>query len=214
MQSMADEMSKITTDAKTLETIPDIIGNLSSSLDPLVNSLHQMVNDAQSIRDALNGINGGFDQQTTSAFNVKFDDGLIASISNNIDSILDVVGDIANKIDANDSKKALVEAMKSNLTQIFKYVSDFNNKKNANMDYQKQELSMSVLSDGSISTNFGEKGRVPWDRVATSLISNLSKTLLMDIHSHPLETFINGDRYTSDSFSGANGDIGAMNFSK
>lgn len=214
MQSMADEMSKITTDAKTLETIPDIIGNLSSSLDPLVNSLHQMVNDAQSIRDALNGINGGFDQQTTSAFNVKFDDGLIASISNNIDSILDVVGDIANKIDANDSKKALVEAMKSNLTQIFKYVSDFNNKKNANMDYQKQELSMSVLSDGSISTNFGEKGRVPWDRVATSLISNLSKTLLMDIHSHPLGTFINGDRYTSDSFSGANGDIGAMNFSK
>lgn len=214
MQSMADEMSKITTDAKTLETIPDIIGNLSSSLDPLVNSLHQMVNDAQSIRDALNGINGGFDQQTTSAFNVKFDDGLIASISNNIDSILDVVGDIANKIDANDSKKALVEAMKSNLTQIFKYVSDFNNKKNANMDYQKQELSMSVLSDGSISTNFGEKGRVPWDRVATSLISNLSKTLLMDIHSHPLETFINGDRHTSDSFSGANGDIGAMNFSK
>ena len=214
MQSMADEMSKITTDAKTLETIPDIIGNLSSSLDPLVNSLHQMVNDAQSIRDALNGINGGFDQQTTSAFNVKFDDGLIASISNNIDSILDVVGDIANKIDANDSKKALVEAMKSNLTQIFKYVSDFNNKKNANMDYQKQELSMSVLSDGSISTNFGEEGRVPWDRVATSLISNLSKTLLMDIHSHPLETFINGDRYTSDSFSGANGDIGAMNFSK
>lgn len=214
MQSMADEMSKITTDAKTLETIPDIIGNLSSSLDPLVNSLHQMVNDAQSIRDALNGINGGFNQQTTSAFNVKFDDGLIASISNNIDSILDVVGDIANKIDANDSKKALVEAMKSNLTQIFKYVSDFNNKKNANMDYQKQELSMSVLSDGSISTNFGEKGRVPWDRVATSLISNLSKTLLMDIHSHPLETFINGDRYTSDSFSGANGDIGAMNFSK
>lgn len=214
MQSMADEMSKITTDAKTLETIPDIIGNLSSSLDPLVNSLHQMVNDAQSIRDALNGINGGFDQQTTSAFNVKFDDGLIASISNNIDSILDVVGDIANKIDANDSKKALVEAMKSNLTQIFKYVSDFNNKKNANMDYQKQELSMSVLSDGSISTNFGEKGRVSWDRVATSLISNLSKTLLMDIHSHPLGTFINGDRYTSDSFSGANGDIGAMNFSK
>ena len=214
MQSMADEMSKITTDAKTLETIPDIIGNLSSSLDPLVNSLRQMVNDAQSIRDALNGINGGFDQQTTSAFNVKFDDGLIASISNNIDSILDVVGDIANKIDANDSKKALVEAMKSNLTQIFKYVSDFNNKKNANMDYQEQELSMSVLSDGSISTNFGEKGRVPWDRVATSLISNLSKTLLMDIHSHPLETFINGDRYTSDSFSGSNGDIGAMNFSK
>lgn len=214
MQSMADEMSKMTTDAKTLETIPDIIGNLSSSLDPLVNSLHQMVNDAQSIRDALNGINGGFDQQTASAFNVKFDDGLIASISNNIDSILDVVGDIANKIDANDSKKALVEAMKSNLTQIFKYVSDFNNKKNANMDYQKQELSMSVLSDGSISTNFGEKGRVPWDRVATSLISNLSKTLLMDIHSHPLETFINGDRYTSDSFSGAKGDIGAMNFSK
>lgn len=214
MQSMADKMSKITTDAKTLETIPDIIGNLSSSLDPLVNSLRQMVNDAQSIRDALNGINGGFDQQTTSAFNVKFDDGLIASISNNIDSILDVVGDIANKIDANDSKKALVEAMKSNLTQIFKYVSDFNNKKNANMDYQKQELSMSVLSDGSISTNFGEKGRVPWDRVATSLISNLSKTLLMDIHSHPLETFINGDRFTSDSFSGANGDIGAMNFSK
>ena len=214
MQSMADEMSKITTDAKTLETIPDIIGNLSSSLDPLVNSLHQMVNDAQSIRDALNGINGGFGQQTTSAFNVKFDDGLIASISNNIDSILDVVGDIANKIDANDSKKALVEAMKSNLTQIFKYVSDFNNKKNANMNYQEQELSMSVLSDGSISTNFGEKGRVPWDRVATSLISNLSKTLLMDIHSHPLETFINGDRFTSDSFSGSNGDIGAMNFSK
>lgn len=214
MQSMADEMSKIVTDVKTLETMPDTIGTLSSSLDPLVSSLHQMVEDAQSIRDALNGISGGLDQQTTSAFNVKFDDGLIASISNNIDSILDVVGDIANKIDANDSKKALVEAMKSNLTQIFKYVSDFNNKKNANMDYQGQELSMSVLSDGSISTNFGERGNAPWDRVATSLISNLSKTLLMDMHSHPLHMLNNEDTYVNDSFSGSNGDIGAMNFSK
>lgn len=136
-----------------------------------------------------------------------------------IDSIKATVDNISACIDNyNLSKDALgkqaeVDTMKRNLTQFLNYVSDFNSRKIGDK-YQGQEISAAILSDGSISTRYGEDGFVPWDRIASQLVANLDKSLLVDIHSHPWDQFWNNTRYANDFFSGSKGDIGAFEYSK
>ena len=136
-----------------------------------------------------------------------------------IDGIKQAVDKIAGHIDAyyasqgNAKNQAEINVMKNNLAQLFKYVSNFNSKK-INGDYQSQELSASILSDGAISVSYGEDGEIPWDRVASNLVANLSKSLLVDVHSHPWAQFGNGRKYANDFFSGSKGDLGAARVAK
>lgn len=217
-----------------LDAIPDIataIGNLESALNgisenlttqdlqPTADTLSQMAIDAQTIKNTLDGIGGDFGMQGDSTLNVKFGDTLKVDLTSDstglLISIQDAVAAIQTKINAQNpsSRQTKVDAMKNNLTQLFKYVSDFNARK-INTDYQQQEISAAILSDGSIATGFGEDGTVPWDRMASALVANLTKSLLVDLHSHPWETGPNGEKLANDVFSTADGDIGAFSFSK
>lgn len=146
-------------------------------------------------------------------------DNSAAEIKSSVDSIKSTLDKISSVIDTYQSGKvanqykAEVDTVKNNLTQLYEYISDVNKKK-VNGEYQRQEISAAILSDGSISTAFGEKETTPWDRLASSLVSNLTKTLIADLHSHPLELMSGKTTYVADAFSGANGDLGAFRFSK
>ena len=132
-------------------------------------------------------------------------------------SINDILGAV-HKISEHyrvDKNKSDVDNMKKNLLQLLDVVNTHNAGRTSGGKYQGQELSIALLSDGSLSVNYGDHGRVSWDHMAESLVANLNKTLLGDIHSHPLhELFNNNQTFTSDALSGAHGDLGAFRFSQ
>ena len=147
------------------------------------------------------------------------------NIQSAIDSIKASIEQISSTIDKYyasinaDPKQLAIDNMKSNLTQLLDITNKHNAGRSANGEYQRQELSASLLSDGSFSVNYGETGTVPWNQVAEQLVANLTKSLLGDIHTHPIhELFdtIDGEtrNYVSDMFSGSSGDLGAFSFSK
>lgn len=141
---------------------------------------------------------------------VKNDD-----IKVSIDSIKTSIDKISSNIEkyVADSKDSDVEIMKKNLLKLLSHVSDFNDRK-VNGKYQGQELAAQMMSDGTISLNYGEKGSVGQDRFVAALLANLEKSPLVKIHSHPLHQLINGQKYTSDAFSGSFGDLRSTKFSK
>lgn len=147
------------------------------------------------------------------------------NIQSAIDSIKASIEKISSTIDkyyasmSTDPKQLAIDNMKSNLTQLLDITNKHNAGRSSNGEYQRQELSASLLSDGSFSVNYGEAGTVPWNQVAEQLVANLTKSLLGDIHTHPIhELFdtIDGEtrNYVSDMFSGSSGDLGAFSFSK
>lgn len=250
VQTLTEGLEQI---CQTIQNMPTAIGEFSNALQPIMQALPNMVSDANNLRDAINNIGNGIDQdalqsisdtlsnmeqsaknlketlsslgdnfgaQGESALNVKFGDTLKVDLQADSTGILqrisEAVAAIQAKINAQgaDDRQVKVDAMKNNLTQLFKYISDFNNKKNSDGTYQGQEIGAAILSDGSISTGFGEKGEVPWKVIASSLVANLTKTLLMDLHSHPLHQFYDGSTFVSDFFSGSSGDLGSFRFSK
>lgn len=147
---------------------------------------------------------------------VNGDLGQISSSVNDISkSIYNILKEISNyKTDAkNDQQQAQIDIMKNNLLQLQQFVSKFNDRF-VDGKYQQQEISGAILSDGSISVGYGEKGEVPWDRVASSLVANLTKSLVVDLHSHPLKQLSTGQMYANDAFSGSSGDLSAFSFSK
>lgn len=168
-------------------TIKSEISSLANKLDNVF-KVEVVKNDTTDIQNAINGIKSTIEQISTSIDKYK-----------------------ASKIA--DQNQAVVDAMKNNLTQLYKYVSDINARK-VNGKYQDQEIGAAILSDGSISTAYGEDGTVPWDRLASSLVANLTKSLLVDVHSHPWAQFQNGRQRANDFFSGSNGDLGAFRRSK
>ena len=115
-----------------------------------------------------------------------------------------------------DKNKTDVDNMKQNLLQLLDVVNTHNAGRTSGGDYQRQELGIALLSDGSFSVNYGDKGSVSWDHMAESLIANLNKTLLGDIHSHPLHELLknNDQTFVSDALSGAHGDLGASRFAQ
>lgn len=250
VQTLTEGLEQV---CQTIQNMPTAIGEFSNALQPIMQALPNMVSDANNLRDAINNIGNGIDQdalqsisdtlsnmeqsaknlketlsslgdnfgaQGESALNVKFGDTLKVDLQADSTGILqrisEAVAAIQAKINAQgaDDRQVKVDAMKNNLTQLFKYISDFNNKKNSDGTYQGQEIGATILSDGSISTGFGEKGEVPWKVIASSLVANLTKTLLMDLHSHPLHQFYDGSTFVSDFFSGSSGDLGSFRFSK
>lgn len=250
VQTLTEGLEQV---CQIIQNMPTAIGEFSNALQPIMQALPNMVLDANNLRDAINNIGNGIDQdalqsisdtlsnmeqsaknlkatlsslgdnfgaQGESALNVKFGDTLKVDLQADSTGILqrisEAVAAIQAKINAQgaDDRQVKVDAMKNNLTQLFKYISDFNNKKNSDGTYQGQEIGAAILSDGSISTGFGEKGEVPWKVMASSLVANLTKTLLMDLHSHPLHQFYDGSTFVSDFFSGSSGDLGSFRFSK
>ena len=180
-------------DVTSLEnTIRSEAAALSAKLDNVLKV--ELVNDsAKDLQGTIEGIRASIDQISASIDNYKL---------------------------SKDSaeKQSEVDVMKQNLTQLLNFVSDFNARK-VNGKYQQQEISAAIMSDGTISTGYGEKGSVPWDRMASSLLSNLTRSLLVDVHSHPLHQFTVGGiptqhRYANDAFSGSSGDLGAFRFSQ
>ena len=141
------------------------------------------------------------------------------NIRETIDGIKSTIDKISASIDAYktskqaSSQQAEIDTMKANLTQLLQLVSKVNERK-IDGKYQHQEIGAAILSDGTISAGYGENGSVPWDRMASSLVANLTKSLLVDVHSHPWAQFYNGQRYANDPFSGSKGDLGAFRFSK
>ena len=147
-------------------------------------------------------------------------------IQGSIDSIKAAVDNIGAAIEAYNTKQSSdadnneINAMKNNLLQIL----DITNKHNAGKvgqsnKYQSQEMSISLFSDKSFGVNYGEKSAVPWNKVAESLLGNLSKSYVGDFHTHPLHMLIDTqlgriNKFVSDSFSGSSGDIGAFRKSK
>lgn len=168
-------------------TIKSEISSLANKLDNVF-KVEVVKNDTTDIQNAINGIKSTIEQISASIDKYK-----------------------ASK--AADQNQAAVDAMKNNLTQLYKYVSDVNSRK-IGRKYQDQEIGAAILSDGSISTTYGEDGTVPWDRLASSLVANLTKSLLVDVHSHPWAQFQSGRQRANDFFSGSNGDLGAFRFSK
>lgn len=190
------------------------------ALQSVADKLSNMEQSAQNLKANIGSLGDNLGAQGDSALNVKFGDTLQVDLTADSTGLLkrisDAVAAIQTKINAQgvDGKQAKVDAMKNNLTQLFKYVSDVNSKKKPDGTYQGQEIGAAILSDGSISTGFGEKGTVPWKVMASSLVGNLAKTLLMDLHSHPLHQFGGNTTYVSDWFSGSTGDWGAFRNSK
>lgn len=222
LQPIMQALSNMITDANNLK---DAIDNIGKNIDTgafqsVSETLSKMEEDARSLKESLSGIGDNLGGQDNSALNVKFGDTLKVDLAADSTGILqrisEAVAAIQTKINAQgaDDRQGKVDAMKNNLTQLFKYISDFNNKKNSDGTYQGQEIGAAILSDGSISTGFGEKGEVPWKVMASSLVANLTKTLLMDLHSHPLHQFYDGSTFVSDFFSGSSGDLGSFRFSK
>ena len=222
LQPIMQALPNMITDANNLK---DAIDNIGKNIDTgafqsVSETLSKMEEDARSLKESLSGIGDNLGGQGNSALNVKFGDTLKVDLAADSTGILqrisEAVAAIQIKINAQgtDDRQGKVDAMKNNLTQLFKYISDFNNKKNSDGTYQGQEIGAAILSDGSISTGFGEKSEVPWKVMASSLVANLTKTLLMDLHSHPLHQFYDGSTFVSDFFSGSSGDLGAFRFSK
>lgn len=250
VQTLTEGLEQV---CQTIQNMPMAIGEFSTALQPIMQALPNMVSDANNLRDAINNIGNGIDQdalqsisdilsnmeqsaknlketlsslgdnfgaQGESALNVKFGDTLKVDLQADSTGILQRISEAVAAIQAKintqgaDDRQVKVDAMKNNLTQLFKYISDFNNKKKPDGTYQGQEIGAAILSDGSISTGFGEKGEVPWKVIASSLVANLTKTLLMDLHSHPLHQFYDGSTFVSDFFSGSSGDLGSFRFSK
>ena len=168
-------------------TIKAEIASIANKLDSVF-KVEVVKNDTEDIKNAIDGVKS-----------------TIEKISAEIDSY--------NTLKKTDAHQAEVNAMKNNLTQLFKFVSEFNARQ-LDGKYQHQEIGAAILSDGSISTGYGEHGTVPWDRMASSLVSNLTKSLLVDVHSHPWGQNWILDKYANDPFSGSSGDLGAFRFSK
>ena len=174
-------------------TIKSEISSLVSKLDSTL-KVEVVKNDIKNIQSAIDGIKAS-----------------IEKISSAIDQY--------NASLRTDPKQLAVDNMKSNLMQLLDVTNKHNAGRTANGQYQRQELSASLLSDGSFSINYGERGSVPWDQVAEQLVGNLTKSLIGDIHTHPIhELFDTIDaetrNYVSDMFSGSSGDLGAFSFSK
>jgi hypothetical protein len=127
----------------------------------------------------------------------------VAEIKSAIDGVKTSIDNIATTINdykisqTTNPQQAQIDAMKNNLLQLQKFVADFNDRK-VDGKYQSQELTGAILSDGSISVGYGEDGTVPWDRVANALVANLTKSLVVDLHSHPLKKLYNGQMYVND----------------
>ena len=218
MQALPDMLSNA-------NDLKDAINNLGKDIDQdglqsIVDKLSSMKQSAEDLKESLSSLGDNFGTQGDSALNVKFGDTLKVDLTSDstglLNSIQDAIVAIQTKINAQgtDDRQTKVDTMKNNLTQLLKYISDFNNKKKPDGNYQGQEISAAILSDGSIATGFGEDGSVPWNRMASALVANLTKTLLVDLHSHPLEQLFDGSTYVSDFFSGSNGDLSAFKFSK
>ena len=143
---------------------------------------------------------------------------LVSDQTKDIQGVVNDILSVAQRISDNsydDKSNAEIDSMKKNLLQLLDVVNAHNAGITSDGEYQRQELSAALLSDGGFSVNYGDKGRVAWGHVAENLIGNLNKTLLADIHSHPLRKFLSdGQMYANDAFSGSSGDLGAFNFSK
>ena len=175
--------------------------------------------DFSSLEDTIRTEAASLRQKFDSILKVEVVKDNAQEIQSAIDGIKATIDKISAAIDSyNLSKQASgqqaeIDTMKANLKQFLNFVSDFNAKK-VNDRYQRQEIGAAILSDGSISTTYGEEGTVPWDRMASSLVGNLTKSLLVDVHSHPWSQFPNGHRIANDHFSGSYGDLGAFRLSK
>lgn len=163
------------------------------------------------------------------------------SIGSNIDSsatlIVNSVNDVKKLIkniqsdldtyhhkDDVDEKQELVNAIKNNLTEFFKKTTEHNARMVVNefgeKEIQDQELHASLFTDGTISVGHGEGGTVPWVNSLASLLSNINKQSLLDLHTHPMHKFYSQSasgyddwenrNFASDAFSGSSGDLAAF----
>ena len=220
MQSVEDMLSSMAVHAKEIQnnfsndsggvtqfTSGDVVSETVTKVD--FTSLES------TIKSEISSLVNRFD----GVLNVDVVNGDLGQIRSSVDdigkSIYNIVKAISNyKTDAqNNQQQAQVDIMKNNLLQLQQFVSKFNDRF-VDGKYQQQEISGAILSDGSISVGYGEKGEVPWDRVASSLVANLTKSLVVDLHSHPLKQLSTGQMYANDAFSGSSGDLSAFSFSK
>lgn len=134
-------------------------------------------------------------------------------IRSSINNILGTIQQIESRFHV-DKEKTDVDNMKKNILQLLDVVNKHNAGKTMGGLYQRQELGVSLMSDGGLSVNYGDEGSVSWSHIAESLLANLNKTLIADIHTHPLHELLDGQTFVSDMFSGSSGDLGAFRFSK
>lgn len=129
---------------------------------------------------------------------------------NNIKTSVDKISGVIDNYNASketSSKQAEVDIMKSNLSKLLSFIGKHNN------SVTEQELKAVLMSDKTISVGYGEDGHVTANTKMQTLLSNLTSSLVADIHSHPL-AWTNGKPYMNDMFSGSEGDLSATRFSK
>lgn len=132
--------------------------------------------------------------------------GAINNIQTTVDKISGVI-DNYNALKENNSKQAEVDLMKANLTQLLNFITKHNSNKT------EQELKAILMSDKTISIGYGEEGKVSADTKLQTALSNLTSSIIADIHSHPISH--NGRlSYMNDMFSGSSGDLGATRFAQ
>lgn len=135
------------------------------------------------------------------------------NIQDSIDGIKATIDKISMTIDNYNSlketsaKQAEVEVMKNNLTQLLNFITKHNS------NQTEQELKAMLMSDKTISIDYGEEGHVTGKTKLQTLLSNLTSSLIADIHSHPVSW--NGSMsYMNDMFSGSKGDLRGTKFGK
>lgn len=181
--------------------------------------------DFSSLENTIKAEISSIASKLDSVLEVKIVDDKTEAIQNAVDGIKTILNGIESAIDAQlmarkqSAEQVEVDNMKKNLQGLLSFVNDFNDNRAAfglnEGEYHEQETSASIFSDGTIHTNYGEDGTVPWDRITSVLLSNLSRNSLMDIHSHPWGTFsADNTRYANDAFSGSRGDLGASRTTK
>lgn len=180
------------------QTISTEADKINSTLDSLSNKLDGTLKVA---------LENDKSQDIIQAINTVKD--VVDTIHTDVNSLVSNLN--ANKAaDANAAKQAEIDEMKQNLTQLLNRVQELNDKK-VDGEYQGQEMTAQFMSNGTISTNYGEKGKVPWNRVIAALVSQLDSKQIMNVHSHPWEysTYFNG-KYANDHYSGSHGDLSAF----
>lgn len=191
--------------------------NINNTIKSESASLASAIKDAgvESISSRLDDV---FKVEVSKDETKNYMQSALEGIKQSVDKIVADI-DQSNVKDASGAKQTEIDNIKKNLLQMFGIVNEHNIGRDAHGNRNGQELGMTMLSDGSISVNYGEKGTVPWSRGLESLLSNLDKSQILDLHSHPLHTLFDpyiddAVTYVSDMFSGSKGDLSAMQTSK
>ncbi len=182
---------------KLYEKIKDIENSLSNIVNLDINAidLNSWINQLGDVLNSLEQIDSNFSN--------------INSVLENLNTNFnDVVG---NNAGANNQKQ--VDNMKSALSQLLTTTTEHNNKYIVG-DRNRQELSAQLLSNGAFVMGYGENGSVPWRTAIEAVLSDLSRQLIMDVHSHPWGERLDGKVFSNDMFSGSRGDLSAWRTSK